>query len=328
MPMPPESDREANPPPTAVGDWVDATDDSTEHPVLYPEPEPEPAVVHPEPDPEPVFCRRCGETAIPVGNCCKWCNAWLVGLRPKATPIYSLDDDDGEPEDDWDAEVTRERYAAPRATGPLFPPLTVVLVSYGLLLVTLVGSAVFAAVLGLTGEEDVYVGLAIGELASAVLTVAALGLVWDQARQRLPDGTALPTWALAVPVLTVLLCINITYITFLRELLRPFGTPQGMTIQVTWITVLLICVQPAIVEELFFRQMTLGVLRRSMNLHAAVWVTGAMFALAHLGNPLGMPYLFLAGGVFGYARAYGGLPLAMLLHFVHNFVVIAYEAWK
>ena len=101
-----------------------------------------------------------------------------------------------------------------------------------------------------------------------------------------------------------------------------------MTIQVTWITVLLICVQPAIVEELFFRQMTLGVLRRSMNVHAAVWVTGAMFALAHLGNPLGMPYLFLAGGVFGYARAYGGLPLAMLMHFVHNFAVIAYEAWK
>jgi len=326
MPMPPETDRDDTLPLPVVGDWVDASDGSTEHPILYPKPEPEPLVVHPEPDLEPTFCQRCGETAVPVANCCRWCNAWLVGPRPKATPVYSLDDD--EPEDDWDADVIRERYAAPRAAGPLFPPLAVVLVSYGLLLVTLVGSAVVAAIYGLTGEEDIYIGLAIGEVASAVLTFVALGLVWNQARQRVPEGAALPTWALAVPVLTVLLCLNITYITFLRELLRPFGTPQGMTIQVTWITVLLICVQPAIVEELFFRQMTLGVLRRSMNLHAAVWVTGAMFALAHLGNPLGMPYLFLAGGVFGYARAYGGLPLAMLMHFVHNFVVIAYEAWK
>jgi hypothetical protein len=41
-----------------------------------------------------------------------------------------------------------------------------------------------------------------------------------------------------------------------------------------------------------------------------------------------MPYLLVCGAVLGYARAFGGLPLAMILHFVHNFVVIAYEAWK
>src|SRR5262249_38724607 len=81
-------------------------------------------------------------------------------------------------------------------------------------------------------------------------------------------------------------------------------------------------------EELFFRQMTLGVLRRSMNLHLAVWTTAGLFAFAHLTNPFGMPYLFLAGGLFGYARVFGGLPLAMVMHFIHNFVVIAYEAWK
>lgn len=321
--MPPETDRDDAPPPLpVVGDWVDAADGSTEHPVLYPDPEPPPAA------PDAVFCRRCGETSAPVANCCPWCGAWLIGPRPRATPVYSLDDEDDEPEDDWDADVGRARYASVREDAPPFPPMVVVFVSYGLLLVTLIGSAIAAAVLGLTGEDDIYLGLAIGEVASTVLTLVALALVWNQARQVLPTGTAVATWALAVPVLTALLCLNITYITFLRELLRPFGTPQGMTIQVTWATVLLICVQPAIVEELFFRQMVLGVFRRSMNLHAAVWITGAMFALAHLGNPLGMPYLFIAGGVFGYARVYGGLGLPMVMHFIHNFAVIAYEAWK
>lgn len=317
--MPPETDRDdAPPPPPATGDRVGAADGSTEHPVLYPEP----------PTAEPVFCQRCGETAVPVANCCPWCHAWLIGPRPRAVPVYPLDDgDDGEPEDDWDADAGRVRYAAPPEAPPPFPPLSVVFVSYGLLLVTLIGSAIAAAVLGLTGE-DVYLGLGIGAVASAVLTMVALSLVWNQAHQVVPKGAALPTWALAVPVLTALLCLNITYITFLREIFSPFGTPQGMAIQVTWVTVLLICVQPAIVEELFFRQMMLGVLRRSLNLHAAVWLTGGLFALAHLGNPLGMPYLFLAGATFGYARAYGGLSLAMVMHFIHNFVVIAYEAWK
>ena len=38
--------------------------------------------------------------------------------------------------------------------------------------------------------------------------------------------------------------------------------------------------------------------------------------------------LFLAGGMFGYARAYGGLTLAMVMHFLHNLAVVAYEALK
>ncbi|MBN9120888.1 MAG: hypothetical protein J0I06_17345, partial [Planctomycetes bacterium] len=66
-------------------------------------------IVHPEPQPEPVFCRRCGETSEPVANCCPWCGAWLVGPRPRAAPVYSLNDD-AEPENDWHTNVARESY--------------------------------------------------------------------------------------------------------------------------------------------------------------------------------------------------------------------------
>jgi membrane protease YdiL (CAAX protease family) len=173
-----------------------------------------------------------------------------------------------------------------------------------------------------------YAAMAIVETLNAILTVVALAIVWKSAKQVIPDGTRLLAWLAAIPMLAALLLLNILFITYLRELFKPFGAPEEVKIQVTWVTVLLICVQPAIVEELFFRQMMLGVFRKVMNLHLAVLLTGALFALAHLGNILGMPYLFLAGVMFGYARVFGGLSLAMIMHFIHNFVVIAYEAWK
>jgi membrane protease YdiL (CAAX protease family) len=53
-----------------------------------------------------------------------------------------------------------------------------------------------------------------------------------------------------------------------------------------------------------------------------------MFAMAHIYNPLGLPYLFLAGVVFGLARVYGGLLLPMILHFLHNLAVMAFEVMR
>jgi membrane protease YdiL (CAAX protease family) len=249
---------------------------------------------------------------------------WLVGDPPTVAPVYDIDED----EDDWHSEAGEEQYAVPVAPPPLVHPLVVVAISYALLLGSLVLFLVVMVVRGVADEDELHAGLAVVEILDAILTVCALGLVWRAAKQKLPEGTMGLTWLSAFPVLLALLCINIAYITFLRELFRPFGAPQPERLKLTFVTVMLICVQPAIVEELFFRQMTLGVMRKSMNLHAAVWATAGLFAFAHLTNPIGMPYLFLAGAVFGYARAYGGLTLAMVLHFLHNFAVVAYEALK
>lgn len=286
-----------------------------------------------EPDAVPVvyplrarWCRRCGETAAPVAGRCPWCRAWTDGERPRpprARPVYERDD---EPEIDWRAEEVP--YAIPVRRPHFIPPFVVVIVAYVLLLGSLIGCSLVAAVRGMATDDEIRSAQMLTEAVSTVLTLVALALVWSAARQKLPDGTAAFAWAASLPVLALLLCLNIAIFTLLRELFRPLGGAEPPRATVDLATVLLICVQPAIVEELFFRQMTLGVLRKSMNTHLAIWLTGAVFAGAHLGNILGMPYLFLVGGFLGYARAYGGLTLAMVLHFLHNLVVIAYDAWR
>jgi membrane protease YdiL (CAAX protease family) len=289
--------------------------------VIEPPAAPPGAVVHPE----AVTCRRCGETAHPVNKCCPWCGLWVVGAPPRARPV---EDEDEEPEDDWHDDEDPRHDGRRREPVPPIHPGVVVGVSYVLLIASLYLVSIMAAVEGVRSTEEAYGLLALVEILDAVLAVTALALVWRTARQTVPEGTRLITWITALPVLCALLAMGIAYTTFLRELARSFGAPEPEQIRLTLATVLLICVQPAIVEELFFRQMVLGVFRKWMNLHAAVWITALMFAVAHINRPIIMPYLLLGGAVFGYARVYGGLALAMLMHFIHNFVVIAYEAWK
>ncbi|MDY3561235.1 CPBP family intramembrane metalloprotease [Gemmata sp. JC673] len=286
-------------------------------------------IVHPV---RRLLCRRCGETAEPVAGQCPWCGNYAEAItrphnrrRPaRARPVRASFEEDAYE----DRRPVRPEYAIPVRRPYLIPPLVVVAVAYFGLLASLVGCAVIVAIGGMTEGDDLLAGQAFAEVVTTGLTLLALGLAWKASRQKVPEGTTALTWAASFPLLCILLVLNLAFFTLLRELLKPLGAPEPERMKLTLITVLLICVQPGIVEELFFRQMTLGVLRRSLNVHLAIWLTAVAFAGAHLGNILGMPYLFLVGGFFGYARVYGGLPLAVLLHFLHNLAVVAYDAYR
>ncbi|OWK45023.1 CPBP family intramembrane glutamic endopeptidase [Fimbriiglobus ruber] len=143
------------------------------------------------------------------------------------------------------------------------------------------------------------------------------------------------TWASAGPALLLLLGVNIGYHLFLRNLFKPYSDGDG-DVQVVdlglahqwWWAILLVCVQPAVVEELMFRHLLLGHLRPHLGLHGAVWISGVVFGMAHLGNIVGWPVLMLLGAAFGYARACSGsLALPIALHFLHNFAVLGIEAY-
>lgn len=139
-----------------------------------------------------------------------------------------------------------------------------------------------------------------------------------------PGRKVLQAWLLGPPLLAILLMINIGYHWWLRKLfnLEDMQLPFWGSDLWPW-TVLLICIQPAVSEELFFRQVIFGTLRRHLSFHGAIWTSALIFALAHLGSILSIPTLMLAGALFAYTRAAtGSLLLPMILHFTHNLIVV------
>lgn len=119
------------------------------------------------------------------------------------------------------------------------------------------------------------------------------------------------------------------YIESLKRYISSDWLLRGGAMQFNLFEVLSTAVQPALVEELFFRYFAYGVMRQLTNAHSAVILTALMFALAHLYNPFGLPFLFAMGMMLGYARVYsGGLLLPILMHFVHNLAIIYFESLK
>jgi membrane protease YdiL (CAAX protease family) len=126
-------------------------------------------------------------------------------------------------------------------------------------------------------------------------------------------------------ILAGLLLLNVAYHHFLRQIApavqmdrETFG--EGA---IFWLWCVAICLQPAVVEELFFRYLSLGALRSVVGVHSAVWLSAMMFALAHIYVPLSLPVLFCLGVGLGYARvASGGMALPMVLHLLHNAAVM------
>lgn len=259
-------------------------------PVAYPVDDPSFAATSPDDIPD----------ALPVGT--------LVALpagRQAAIPV--------------EPPVRRRRREAPRPSrlGPLFT-------GYALMMgITLVWGMVLVAALvarGSVSESEQNWGLMGCEAAFTLLVFGAAVLIG-----RLPPHPTRPAvrtfaWVGSLPVLGVLLTLNLGFAMLVRRLL---GTPAPLGPELTVVTVLLTCVQPAVVEEWFFRHLALGSLREPVGVHGAVLISGVMFGVAHLLNPIGIPYLILLGVCLGYLRVLSGsLVLPMALHFVHNAAVL------
>ncbi len=93
-----------------------------------------------------------------------------------------------------------------------------------------------------------------------------------------------------------------------------------------WTTViLLVCVQPGVIEELAFRGVIQTSLMRVLGTYESVFVSALMFGILHLSIP-SMPHLFLIGVVLGWMRVKtGSLYPGMLMHFTHNLLVVYSE---
>jgi membrane protease YdiL (CAAX protease family) len=210
------------------------------------------------------------------------------------------------------------------------PAITGVMVAFGLLLATSLAYGAMTA-FGLDGgttEARHALALMIGlECVDVVLVGGALLHLGTPPRwPRLTDLPEPLVWAASLAGLAVVLAINHGYHDLLRAYLH-LPVAHDAIVKDSGITPLVIaayCVQPAVVEELFFRYLALDNLRKVMNVHTAIAVSSLMFGMAHIGAPLSIPVLALVGMGLGYARVLSGrMALPMLLHGLHNALILA-----
>jgi membrane protease YdiL (CAAX protease family) len=167
------------------------------------------------------------------------------------------------------------------------------------------------------------------ELVDAALVAVALVILGR--RRRWPPLTRFPQpllWLGAVIGVFLLVAVNGAYHDALRRYLsmEPAQDAIVASTGITPLVVLAYCLQPAVVEELFFRYLLLDTLRSVMNVHQAVLISSVMFGMAHIGVPLSVPMLILVGIPLGYARVLSGsLALPMLIHFLHNGIITVME---
>lgn len=257
-------------------------------------------------------CWRCGKSFPASRAQCPYCHARVMS---QPVPVAR------EPEDEDDAALQ---------------PLVKVVIFFGVMLL-------ISLVLGLLRNfgldrnmppkqlvQQHWLAMIVVEAVDTLLV--SITLAWAGRPRPLPArprSFRLSAWVFAAPILLVLLLLNFGYHRALQWFLNlpqlpdPILAAKGLGVGV-W---LVYCAQPALIEETFFRYLALGWLRDTVGVHAAVWVSAVMFGMAHVYNPVAIPYLIVLGGALGYLRvASRGLVLPVLMHFAHNALVLLMDA--
>jgi membrane protease YdiL (CAAX protease family) len=243
---------------------------------------------------QPRFCTKCGTA---------WEAAWVecaVCARRRAAPVAALPLEDG--------------TSAIKSAAALY---------FSLLLVCMIGT--IASAMG-AREVGVDIGVSIG--------ISAVTLGWCVA-----------SWRAVLPLLREVPAIGwfaagigLSFVTFavgamvIGGVMKAFHLPREQMSKAFleggfgWGTVLLVtCVQPAVIEELAFRGVVIGALRRALSPVETVLVSALMFMILHL-SPLRFPHTLALGLAAGYLRVRTkSIYPCIALHFAHNLMCIGAE---
>lgn len=254
---------------------------------------------------------------------CPYCGAPLMGefyfCLSCATPFQDVEDvlPRMMPEHPTDGELVRLK--APQVQTLFWTYFAVV-----------IGVAVLAYVLVGERRPDVQILVQTAALLVATSIFGALyrRALWVQFKR---FGLAQPAALVALGLLAPLLFINWAYHGWLvRELdlhdqlplvqLREIGFSEAGLI-------LFFCIFPAVVEEIAFRGLVQHWLQVALKPWHAIVFASFLFTVLHF-SVLSFPYLFAVGMLLGWAKwKTGSLYPSMLIHFVHNLVVIELFTW-
>jgi membrane protease YdiL (CAAX protease family) len=268
----------------------------------------------PSAPPPPIECWRCGKTFGGAMTQCPFCRASVVSA-PTSLGL-SIRNHGTIGDDPWS-------------------PIVKLIVFYGVLLVTsivfgLIQRARFENVDELTPEDDVWLlqSMLVMEVIDTILIVAAWRSL-GRPTVTFPGVSRRFAWAAAAPGLALLLALNYAYHFALSQFVPTIDDPRRLIAGYEAVYLVGYCLQPAIVEELFFRGLALEWFRTSMTTRGALIVSSVMFGMVHIYSPASVLYLMVAGLAFGAARIVSnGLLLPMILHFFHNLVVVLVEQYR
>lgn len=236
---------------------------------------------------------------------------------------------------DCGAPAPDERHACPTAAPDAGADMGFVrdaLATYFAILAVLGAAAVVALLMPIvTVEQDAALDLTASAAMTAVVFIA---VIFTRGRLRAVLTTVgRARWYLAAPLVAVGtfslatgLCqvaadsLDLPVIEATASL-RAAGFPWA-------VAVVILCVQPAVVEELAFRGVITSSLEPVLGAGTTIGVTAFLFALIHL-SPISFLHLMVIGLALGVLRrASGSLYPCILLHLCHNGLCLLEEALR
>lgn len=191
-------------------------------------------------------------------------------------------------------------------------------------LAALVGGAIFGLMFSVNEESGaIYVMTSIMLL---IVTIYLMARDWNTIVEQLKQvGFNKRVAWIGLILLVPSLAINYGYHSILEEIYPLLeGDNYKSIIDSQLGLILVVCVSPAIFEEITFRGYIQTYFGRDFSPTKAIIISSVLFSVMHF-NFLSAPYLFLVGALLGWVRhRTGSLYPSMVIHFLHNLVVITF----
>lgn len=259
----------------------------------------------PEPFPATPCCTVCANPLRDGANFCPTCGApQREGLAPPPRRLTAR-------------EILYDVQGAPN-------PVSRILVFYFLWL----AAGIVSFVASKLGAHAIHIMLAV-DVAMVVLTASWVAVSRPEVLRLYAPPRGGAGW-LILPLLTawpIAAVINL-FVSWLSDLMGVDSryTPLFFDHGYGWSwVILLICIQPAVVEELAFRGVIQTSLRDVMGPWEAIIVSAVAFSIMHWSGAMLVPFVLLGAYLGWLRRRTDSLWPPMIAHFFHNLLVVLDE---